>query len=142
MDKNTFERQYKNVQSGVRQWNEASHADDWAVSSGCIGLNIAINETALSNGSLYAAYAKCTRRLHPHKLTPHPLQKRKVFVCQNDALPFSKRRASFPKTKGIVSAGVGNSEKKAYLPCRVFCAKNGQFRRNTLNLLSEKGKQK
>jgi len=51
--KNTLERQYKNVLSGYRGWAEAPHADKWLVFPENIGPNMAIDETALSNGNLY-----------------------------------------------------------------------------------------
>jgi len=51
--KNTLERQYKHVLSGYRGWEEAPHADKWLVFPENIGPNMAIDETALSNGNLY-----------------------------------------------------------------------------------------
>jgi len=53
VEKNTLERQYKNVLSGYRQWTEASHADKWLVFPENTGPNLAIDETSLSNGNLY-----------------------------------------------------------------------------------------
>ena len=50
---NTFEKQYKEVLSGYRQWNELSHADEWLVFPKNIGKRLYIDETAISEGELY-----------------------------------------------------------------------------------------
>ena len=49
----TFEKQYKEVLSGYREWSELSHAEDWLVFPENIGESICIDETAPSNGELY-----------------------------------------------------------------------------------------
>lgn len=49
----TFEKQYKEILSGYRQWPELSHAEDWLVFPENIGESICIDETAPSNGELY-----------------------------------------------------------------------------------------
>ena len=49
----TFERQYKEILSGYREWSELSHAEEWLVFPGNIGESICIDETAPSNGELY-----------------------------------------------------------------------------------------
>lgn len=49
----TFEKQYKEILSGYRQWSELSHAEDWLVFPDNIGESICIDETAPSNGELY-----------------------------------------------------------------------------------------
>lgn len=49
----TFEKQYKEILSGYRQWRELAHADEWLVFPGNIGESICIDETAPSNGELY-----------------------------------------------------------------------------------------
>lgn len=51
----TFERQYKEILSGYREWSELSHAEEWLVFPGNIGESICIDETAPSNGELYTA---------------------------------------------------------------------------------------
>lgn len=53
IDASTLEKQYKDVLSGYRTWEELSHADDWLVFPDNIGPNLAIDETSLSNGNLY-----------------------------------------------------------------------------------------
>jgi len=53
VNSNTLERQYKEVLSGYRDWEDLSHADDWLVFPDNIGPNMAIDETCLSNGELY-----------------------------------------------------------------------------------------
>lgn len=53
IDASTFEKQYKDVLSGYRNWEELSHAEEWLVFPENIGPNLAIDETSLSNGDLY-----------------------------------------------------------------------------------------
>lgn len=50
---NTFEKQYKEILSGYREWSELSHAEDWLVFPENVGDSICIDETAPSNGELY-----------------------------------------------------------------------------------------
>lgn len=50
---NTFEKQYKEILSGYREWPELSHAEDWLVFPENVGESICIDETAPSNGELY-----------------------------------------------------------------------------------------
>lgn len=50
----TFEKQYNEVLSGYRQWSEFSHADEWLVFPKNIGKRLCIDETAISDGELYA----------------------------------------------------------------------------------------
>lgn len=49
----TFEKQYKEVLSGYRQWSELSHADEWLIFPKNIGRRLCIDETAISDGELY-----------------------------------------------------------------------------------------
>lgn len=49
----TFEKQYKDVFSNYRGWEQLSHADEWLVFPHNIGPRLAIDETSLSNGELY-----------------------------------------------------------------------------------------
>ena len=49
----TFDKQYKDVLSGYRKWDQLSHADEWMVFPENIGPYLAIDETSLSNGELY-----------------------------------------------------------------------------------------
>ena len=53
IDASTFEKQYKNILSGYRNWDESGHAENWLVFPDNIGPNLAIDETSLSNGDLY-----------------------------------------------------------------------------------------
>ena len=48
-----FEKQYKEILSGYRQWSELSHADKWLVFPKNMGSRICIDETAISDGELY-----------------------------------------------------------------------------------------
>ena len=56
----TFEKQYKEVLSGYREWSELSHAKDWLVFPENIGESICIDETAPSNGELYTIVSNRT----------------------------------------------------------------------------------
>lgn len=53
IDGHLFEKQYKEVLSGFRQWDQYEHADEWMLFPENIGKNLAIDESALSNGELY-----------------------------------------------------------------------------------------
>jgi transposase len=53
IDGHTFEKQYKEVLSGFREWNQLDHADEWLLFPENIGPRLAIDESALSNGELY-----------------------------------------------------------------------------------------
>lgn len=53
IDGHTFEKQYKEVLSGFRQWEQSEHADEWLLFPENIGLRLAIDESSLSNGELY-----------------------------------------------------------------------------------------
>lgn len=49
----TFEKQYKEILSGYREWSEFSHADEWLIFPKNIGPRVCIDETSLSDGELY-----------------------------------------------------------------------------------------
>lgn len=49
----TFEKQYKEILSGYREWDELDHADKWLLFSENIGPHLAIDESSLSNDELY-----------------------------------------------------------------------------------------
>jgi transposase len=53
IDGHTFEKQYKEVLSGFREWEQLEHADKWLLFPKNIGARVAIDESALSNGELY-----------------------------------------------------------------------------------------
>ena len=64
IDCHTFEKQYKEVLSGYRKWEQLSHADEWILFPENMGLHLAIDETSLSNGKLYTFVTNhdaCTR---------------------------------------------------------------------------------
>lgn len=52
-DGHTFEKQYKEVLSGFRDWDQMEHADKWLLFPDNIGPRIAIDKSSLSNGKLY-----------------------------------------------------------------------------------------
>lgn len=53
IDGHTFEKQYKEVLSGYRRWDQLEHADEWLLFADNIGPRLAIDESSLSNGELY-----------------------------------------------------------------------------------------
>lgn len=53
IDGHTFEKQYKEVLSGYREWEQLEHADEWLLFPDNIGPRLAIDESSLSNGELY-----------------------------------------------------------------------------------------
>ena len=53
IDGHTFEKQYKEVLSGFRQWDQLEHAEQWLLFPQNIGRRLAIDESSLSNGELY-----------------------------------------------------------------------------------------
>ncbi len=64
IDGHTFEKQYKEVLSGFRNWDQLEHADEWLLFPDNIGPRIAIDESSLSNGELYTFVTNrdsCTR---------------------------------------------------------------------------------
>ena len=64
IDGRTFEKQYKEVLSGYRDWDQLEHADRWLLFADNIGPRLAIDESSLSNGELYTFVTNrdaCTR---------------------------------------------------------------------------------
>ena len=64
IDGHTFEKQYKDVLSGFRGWDQLDHADEWLLFPDNIGPRLAIDESSLSNGELYTFVTNrdaCTR---------------------------------------------------------------------------------
>ena len=64
IDGHTFEKQYKEVLSGYRNWEQLSHAGEWMLFPENMGPYLAIDETSLSNGELYTFVTNrdaCTR---------------------------------------------------------------------------------
>ena len=53
IDGHTFEKQYKEVLSGFREWGQLDHAEEWLLFPDNIGPRLAIDESSLSNGELY-----------------------------------------------------------------------------------------
>ncbi len=53
VDARTFEKQYKEILSGFREWDQLVHADQWLLFPDNIGPRLAIDESSLSNGELY-----------------------------------------------------------------------------------------
>ena len=53
IDGHSFEKQYKEVLSGFRDWDQLGHADEWLLFPDNVGPRLAIDESSLSNGELY-----------------------------------------------------------------------------------------
>lgn len=53
IDSRTFEKQYKEILSDFRDWDQLEHADRWLLFADNIGPRLAIDESSLSNGELY-----------------------------------------------------------------------------------------
>lgn len=49
----TFEKQYKEVLSGYREWKDREHAAEWLVFPENTGPRLCIDETSISDGELY-----------------------------------------------------------------------------------------
>ena len=49
----TFEKQYKEILSGFRDWDQLEHAQEWLLFADNIGPRLAIDESTISNGELY-----------------------------------------------------------------------------------------
>ena len=64
IDGHTFGKQYKEVPSGYRDWDQLEHADRWLLFADNTGPHLAIDESLLSDGGLYTFVTDrdaCTR---------------------------------------------------------------------------------
>lgn len=59
IDGHTFEKQYKEVLSGYRNWEQLSHADERMLFPWNMGAHLVIDGTALSNGEPYTFVTDC-----------------------------------------------------------------------------------
>lgn len=64
----TFEKQYKEMLSGFREWEQLSHADQWMLFPDNIGPHLAIDESSLSNGELYTFVTNRDRHANERSL--------------------------------------------------------------------------
>lgn len=64
----TFEKQYKEILSGYREWDEPDHADKWLLFSENIGSRLVIDESSLSNDELYTFVTSRDRHAHEGSL--------------------------------------------------------------------------
>lgn len=64
----TFEKQYKEILSGYREWDEMDRADKWLLFPENIGPRLAIDESSLSNDELYALVTNHDRHAHEGSL--------------------------------------------------------------------------
>ena len=49
----TFRKQYKDVISNYRSWDQLSHSEDYLLFSENFGTDMSLDETCLSNGEVY-----------------------------------------------------------------------------------------
>ena len=68
IDGHTLEKQYKEVLSGYRSWEQLDHADEWMLFPDNIGPRLAIDESSLSNGELYTFVTNRDRRTREQSL--------------------------------------------------------------------------
>ena len=64
----TFEKQYKEMLSGFRSWEQLDHAGKWLLFPGNIDPYLAIDESSLSNGELYTFVTNRDRHTHEGSL--------------------------------------------------------------------------
>lgn len=82
-----FEKQHKEELSGLRQWEQLDHAEEWLLSEEGTGPHLAIAESSLSNGELYTFVTNRdagTRRQSP--VAVGPAQSRKMSsLCRKES---------------------------------------------------------
>ncbi len=64
----TFEKQYKEMLSGFRCWEQLDHAEKWLLFLENTGPHLAIDESSLSNGELYTFVTNRDRHTHEGSL--------------------------------------------------------------------------
>ena len=64
----TFEKQYKEMLSGFRHWEQLDHAEKWLLFPENTGPHLAIDESSLSNGELYTFVTNRDRRTNEKSL--------------------------------------------------------------------------
>lgn len=64
----TFEKQYKEMLSGFRCWEQLDHAEKWLLFPENTGPHLAIDESSLSNGELYTFVTNRDRHTHEGSL--------------------------------------------------------------------------
>lgn len=64
----TFEKQYKEMLSGFRRWEQLGHAEKWLLFPENTGPHLAIDESSLSNGELYTFVTNRDRHTHEESL--------------------------------------------------------------------------
>lgn len=64
----TFEKQYKEMLSDFRHWEQLGHAEKWLLFPENMGLHLDIDESSLSNGELYTFVTNRDRHTHEESL--------------------------------------------------------------------------
>ena len=64
IDGHTFEKKYKEILSGFRDWEQLEHANEWILFPENIGPHLTIDESSLSNGELYTFVTNRDKHTH------------------------------------------------------------------------------
>ena len=86
----SFEKQYKEILSGYRSWEQLAHAQKWLLFENNIGKSIAIDETSLSNGELYTIVTNRDRHGREGCLIAIIAGTKSLDVCKVLMCPTSK----------------------------------------------------
>ena len=89
----TFEKQYKEVLSGYREWKDREHAAEWLVFPENIGPRLCIDETSISDGELYTIVSNPDARGKKGSLVAiiNGVKSEYIINILRRKIPFSKR---------------------------------------------------
>lgn len=89
----TFEKQYKEVLSGYREWKDRGHAAEWLVFPENTGPRLCIDETSISDGELYTIVSNPDARGKKGSLVAiiNGVKSEYIINILRRKIPFSKR---------------------------------------------------
>lgn len=89
----TFEKQYKEVLSGYREWKDRGHAAEWLVFPENTGPRLCIDETSISDGELYTIVSNPDARGNKGSLVAiiNGVKSEHIINILRRKIPFSKR---------------------------------------------------
>lgn len=89
----TFEKQYKEVLSGYREWKDREHAAEWLVFPENTGPRLCIDETSISDGELYTIVSNPDARGKKGSLVAiiNGVKSEHIINILRRKIPFSKR---------------------------------------------------
>ena len=121
IDGHSFEKQYKEVLSGFRDWDQLEHADEWLLFPDNVGPRLAIDESSLSNGELYTFVTNLDARTRERSLVAvvagtksedviavlHRIDENKRLAVEEVTLDLSDSmrkivRTAFPKASRVI----------------------------------------